>query len=176
MKRRALIAAFLAAPLLGTACGPKKTTIEGSLAETYVNLEELAEAADVIAEARVLSTTVDRSDGIPWTISSVVIEKIMKGEISEKITLRQTGTVNEIAEGLSPAVEEGRRYVMYLVPYVINDAQTGEYIPVTVGVMEIEGEVAVVPETAEELEEFPETVKLSEVEEVAEESSAPGEE
>lgn len=173
MKRRTALVTFGAFPLVMLAACAKRTTILGSIAETFYTLDELTEEAEIIAVGRAASSKVDRSDGIPWTISTVEITRVFKGEIDDTITLRQTGTTREVAEGLSPVVEEGKTYVFYLRHYeLVRGEPTGEYVPVTVGVFEVDGDTAIIPEEAHDLPEFPETVDLTTIEKLAAESEA----
>lgn len=176
MKRRTALTVLAAGPLvLLAACGgARPATIQGSVAETYYDLEELTEESEVIAAGHPISSDVDRSEGIPWTLSVVAIDKILKGEIADTMTLRQTGTTNETAEGFAPVVEVGPSYVFYLSRYVLAQGEpTGEYIPLTVGVFEIASDSAITPEEARDLPDFPETVELATLEAMAATSADP---
>lgn len=175
MKRRAVLTVLATGPLLLlAACGGARTaTIQGSVAETYYDLEELTEQSEVIVAGRPVSSDVDRSEGIPWTLSTVAIDKILKGEIADTVTLRQTGTTNETAEGFAPVVEVGPSYVLYLRGYELAQGEpTGEYVPLTVGVFEIDGDSAITPEEARDLPDFPETVEMATLEAMAAASAA----
>ncbi|MGO2722016.1 hypothetical protein [Brachybacterium tyrofermentans] len=176
MKRRTALTVLAAGPLvLLVACGgARPATIQVSVAETYYDLEELTEQSDVIATGHPVSSDVDRSEGIPWTLSTVVIDTIFTGEIADTMTLRQTGTTNEAAEGVAPVVEVGPSYVFYLRHYELAPGEpTGEYVPLTVGVFEIDGDRAIIPEAARDLPDFPETVELAALEAMAAASADP---
>lgn len=175
MKRRAVLTALAAGPLaLLAACGgAKPTTIQGSVAETYYDLEELTEQSEVIATGRAISSDVDRSDGIPWTLSVIAIDTVLKGKSADTVTLRQTGTTDETAEGSAPCGRGGAglRALSPALRARTGRADRGVHPP-TVGVFEVDGDTAITPEEARDLPDFPETVEMATLEAMAADSAA----
>lgn len=177
MRRRTVLTAagmFCVAATTGCAAwSPPRQ--QGSLVRAYASLEELSENAELIVLGTAGEAEVITIDGLPFTITTLAITRAIRGEAEGTIQVRQTGQGTDTYEGIAPVMQPGTAYVAYLIPFErFPGHPTGEWTPLGVGVLAVDGDTVVPPPQAEEYPDIPWRTTLEEVEAVAARSpSAP---
>lgn len=136
---KALVAGAASTVLLLSGCGSVSQT-ESSMTrvQLYASLEQLASGSILVVVGSVTSErTVADIDDTPFTIATVQITEVIKGQDSDKtVEVRQLG-----GEGLEPPVallEVGGQYLLYLTAsglpapldaqYYVTGANAGIYV------------------------------------------------
>jgi hypothetical protein len=138
LKKLALLAVAAA---FVTACGsaaadnrtaqPETATgLHVSRIKDYKSIAELKAASTAVVRATVASSTVEKLNDLPITISTVEVRKTLWGQVpSETLAILQVGDESMVPHDTGAILSKGREYLLFVTPYHLtpND-NTGRYV------------------------------------------------
>ena len=113
-----------------TAHATATEVIEASRAHYYSSVTELGRDSTLVAMIRPTGqTTVEQIGGIPFTISTVAVQRTIKGRSSSTtLRLRETGSNTTVGD-VDPLVSKGRTYVAFMQPFELTPGKaTGQWV------------------------------------------------
>ena len=132
-----LAIAFLSSSGMAGCSTPAQTHMDGSRAELYHSISEIAADSSIVVVAEVTSQSVEKRD-IPYTISTaeVLTKYIPTGLGSElraganttpisTVDVRQMGDAQ--TETPAPLLETGKKYLLFLTPTMLDGAAATQF-------------------------------------------------
>lgn len=103
--------------------------ILASRAQAFHSLSALARGSEVIAVATPTDTRrVETLGDIDWTVTTVRIDRVLRGQAPTTVELRQLGAPNTSVEG-QPLVRPNQQYLLFLNRFTrVAGDQTGQWV------------------------------------------------
>lgn len=109
----------------------QRQVIAANRAHVYRSVNELAHDSTLVAEVSPTGQTVVQSiGGIPFTVATVTVKKVMKGSYAagKTLRLRELGDEQTSGEG-DPHLSKAQTYIAFMQPFVLHRGEsTGQWV------------------------------------------------
>jgi hypothetical protein len=129
------IATAVAVTVMATACAnppappPEKPVLHMSRVDSFDSVAEMRAASTAVVRVTAGSARPADLHDVSMTVTEVSVDKVVAGAMPDtKLRITQFGSPEVSSPDTSKLLVEGRRYLLFVKPYVISGADTGQFL------------------------------------------------